>query len=171
MRGLTEKQFNRVIKALAKKESVEAICTSVGIKPSTVKAVRQAKTFEEYERRRKANTRRASANRALNPASAPQSDTEIGGAPLKAVRTAEPKRPLGQNADANEVRRLRIDRDEAIKHWKQAVKESDGLSEVLQATEESLDTQTELLSVVGESFLGRYVLARARKTLMYRSVE
>lgn len=70
-KGLTEKQFNEALRRLQAGETLDEISARVGIKESTIKSIRQAKTFTEYERRREMRTRRASADRALNPAPKP----------------------------------------------------------------------------------------------------
>ncbi|WP_156666090.1 hypothetical protein [Rhodococcus sp. HS-D2] len=50
---LTEAKFNAVIRALKKDpKDLEAIAAKQGLKPSTIRTIRQAKTWEEYERRK-----------------------------------------------------------------------------------------------------------------------
>ncbi|MGW5074030.1 hypothetical protein [Rhodococcus sp. NPDC004095] len=91
-KGITEKQFNEVIRRDKADEPDDVISARVGVKPSTIKAIRQAKTYAEYERRRKLRTRRVSAERALHPAPAPVKAV----APKQAIAAPALMKPLGR---------------------------------------------------------------------------
>ncbi|OCC19434.1 hypothetical protein AS590_25915 [Prescottella equi] len=64
-----------------------------GYKVSTVKFIRQAKTWEEFQRRRNAQAQRVSAKRAMNPAPRPvASKTHSSSKPVRVTQpTTEPR--------------------------------------------------------------------------------
>lgn len=62
--------FDSIV-ARSKKSTPEEIAMQTGYKVSTVKFIRQAKTWEEFQRRRNAQAQRVSAKRAMNPAQRP----------------------------------------------------------------------------------------------------
>lgn len=67
MKGITKKQFNEVIRRLKADESRDVISARVGVQASTIKAIKQAGTYDEYVRRREARNQRRSAARAIHP--------------------------------------------------------------------------------------------------------
>lgn len=77
-KGITENQFNRVIKLIAAKKPMAEIVTKEKLTASTLRSIRQAGTWAEYERRKRARVQRLSAERAMHPEPLPQSATLIG---------------------------------------------------------------------------------------------
>ncbi|WMM74434.1 hypothetical protein RCF27_09200 [Rhodococcus pyridinivorans] len=80
---LTEAKFNAVIRALKKDpKGLEAIAAKQGLKPSTVRTIRQAKTWEEYERRKSVKVEqqneRRKTNTAVQESIAPIANTKQG---------------------------------------------------------------------------------------------
>ncbi|AZI61820.1 hypothetical protein RQN9TF_12535 [Rhodococcus qingshengii] len=62
--------FDSIV-ARSKKSTPDEIAMQTGYKVSAVKFIRQAKTWEEFQRRRNAQAQRVSAKRAMNPAQRP----------------------------------------------------------------------------------------------------
>lgn len=79
--------FDSIV-ARSKKSTPDEIAMQTGYKVSTVKFIRQAKTWEEFQRRRNAQAQRVSAKRAMNPAPRPVA-TETHGSP-KPVKVTQP---------------------------------------------------------------------------------
>jgi hypothetical protein len=51
-KGITKKQFSEVMRRLNNDESLDIISARVGVKASTIQAIRQAGSYSEYEQRR-----------------------------------------------------------------------------------------------------------------------
>ncbi|MFE5643279.1 hypothetical protein [Rhodococcus sp. NPDC056516] len=84
--------FDSIV-ARSKKSTPDEIAMQTGYKVSTVKFIRQAKTWEEFQRRRNAQAQRVSAKRAMNPAPRPvASKTHSSPKPVKVTQpTTEPR--------------------------------------------------------------------------------
>lgn len=80
----------QTIRRLKADESYDVICARVGIQVSTIKAIRQAGTYEKYEARRKARAQKASSKRAIHPAPRP---TQV---PIIHVRTHKKHIPVNR---------------------------------------------------------------------------
>ncbi|WP_153008356.1 hypothetical protein [Rhodococcus pyridinivorans] len=114
---LTEAKFNAIIRALKRDpKDLEAIAAKQGLKPSTVRSIRQAKTWEEYERRKavkvKQQTERRKTPTPVEELVAPITKAKQGVAKspaLKGVTPSEPSAlipsaPLTREELRNEVR-------------------------------------------------------------------
>jgi hypothetical protein len=62
-KGITPKQFNAVDRAIKAGKTEEDIAARIGLKPSTVRAIRQAGSYSEYEQRRTDKSLKAAAKR------------------------------------------------------------------------------------------------------------
>lgn len=93
--------FDSIV-ARSKKSTPEEIAMQTGYKVSTVKFIRQAKTWEEFQRRRNAQAQRVSAKRAMNPA--PRSVVKIDDSRITQTR---PTAKIAEKVAADAAERIR----------------------------------------------------------------
>ncbi|WP_218747435.1 hypothetical protein [Rhodococcus sp. FH8] len=127
--------FDSIV-ARSKKSTPEEIAMQSGYKVSTVKFIRQAKTWEEFQRRRNAQAQRVSAKRAMNPAPRP-----VG------TKTHRPPKPMKAPQPTPEPRH-----DEVTTHMlNEAYEESQATNRHLTALVEKLSERQEDLSLQHDS--------------------
>lgn len=93
--------FDSIV-ARSKKSTPDEIAMQTGYKVSTVKFIRQAKTWEEFQRRRNAQAQRVSAKRAMNPA--PRSVVKIDDSRITQTR---PTAKIAEKVAADAAERIR----------------------------------------------------------------
>lgn len=93
---VTKAKFLVVTRALKSGQNGDKIASELGLKPSTVKAIRQAKTWPEYERRKKAKASKMQASKErkgehLEPRPARNPDRVVQVAPQRIISRSDAK--------------------------------------------------------------------------------
>lgn len=110
-KGITPKQFNAVSRAIKAGKTVEDIAARIGLKPSTVRAIRQAGSYSEYEQRRTDKSLKAAAKRTSAVVKELKKNSKKGVAPRQAMTgvTEEPVSAYMLNEAYKEVIALKND--------------------------------------------------------------